>query len=180
MGAPLAGAAAAALGGGEAAAVGVEGAAWGTEEMADQVVEGDSISRHPMDVGNGNTLELDPDQLSEFLRSPEILSQLERYGQELVERANSMAVTEGAEYTYLVQANEGYELPQLFLHPANFAGKIDDAAHSTLLQVAATVDEDVPVEVGGDAEVWIPIASPGQEDYHLPANRTLWSKAAGR
>jgi hypothetical protein len=164
------------------AGAGGEAAAWGGAggEAVEEAAEGGSLTARTMDVGNGNTLELDPEQLMNFLRSPEILAMLEQKGHELADKANEMAITEGAEYSFILQANDGYETPQIFLIPWNFQAKIDDAAHSTLLKVAASVQDDVEIPTGENEEVLIPVETPEFEDYRLPEHRTLWSRAAGR
>jgi hypothetical protein len=168
-----------ALGGG---LFGEGGAAWGAGAGYEAGEDDASLPSGAMDIGNGSSLQIDAAQIAEILRGPEVLSSLEQCAQELVEHANSTAQVEGAEYTYIVQAHEDYETPQIFLHAANFPGTIDDAAHSTLLKVAASVDHDVPINVVEEPglEVLVPIASPPEADYRLPPGRSVWSRAAGR
>jgi hypothetical protein len=159
----------------------------GPEEAAAPEEEGDGEPiPTSLELGDGNSVEIDPQALREVLYGPEVMGVLTEWASALVNAANEMAITEGAEYTFVVQTTEGYGTPQIYLYPLNFQAKIDDAAHSTLLKVAANVSEEVPVEVGEGEEVPIPVASPtsGQtgylDQYWLPPGRSVWSKAEGR
>jgi hypothetical protein len=124
-------------------------ASWGDGTIApDEEIE---VDAHPMDVGNGHYIKLDPAVFEAMLREQYVRDALRARGQKVADIANGMAITEGAVYTSIYMDTPGFTRPQVLVLPANYKAKVDDAAHATLMVAAAMVGSDPKIEEDEDA-----------------------------
>lgn len=118
-------------------------AAWGDED-GESVDDGENHSSLPsaIDLGGGMRLVIPPEAFRTIMHTPEITSVTQERCEELADMANSLAVIEGAKYTYSVSNNPENIRARGRVKPANEAAKRDDAENSTLLKALAAVGSD--------------------------------------
>jgi hypothetical protein len=141
-------------GGGTAAGLGetfgaaTEADAWGGAVEGDEM---ESIPGHDMDVGGGHSLQLNPEQIAEFLHSDESIAALMELAQMVTNSANDNAQIPDAQYEFIIQTTDGYVTPQALVMAANYRGVLDEAAHSTLLVAAGEFESSETVLTSGVA-----------------------------
>lgn len=127
------------------------GAAWGGSDASEALAaEDEGVNPNPFDVGGGNRMQISPELAHQILYSAESIAAITERAQQVVDLANSMAITPGAKYRFSVGTGEGHSRPIALVMPDNFKAVVDDAAHSTLLAAAASVGSDPKYESGSE------------------------------
>jgi hypothetical protein len=94
------------------------------------------------DLGNGNSMHMSEAQFRAMMHNPAVAAALLDRGQKCAEIANSLAITEGAEYAVSLQNDPSHTRARAAVYAANFKAVVDELNHSTLLKAAAQTGSD--------------------------------------
>jgi hypothetical protein len=119
-----------------------EAAIWGNADARGLEPEGEGTIRGKVTLSPGVEMEINEEVCRALLYSGEAIAAIRNRAQAVVDLANSMAITEGATYTYVLQTGEGHSRPQCLVMPDSFKGVVDDAAHDTLMKAAAAIGSE--------------------------------------
>jgi hypothetical protein len=136
------------------------GEAWGeltnydfaAESVTDDMQEGEYLP-DSIDIGGGMRLVISKKWFRDIMHSPEITARVADRAEAIATEANSLAVVEGAEYTYFVSNRPENIRARARVKPANAAAYVDDKLNATLLKAVANVGSDpYPWQVGESGE----------------------------
>ena len=159
---------------------GEEAAAWGEgESMAGEELSVDYAAEDTsgsIDIGFGMRLVITPDAFKMIMHMPEITAKVTERCEELTAAANSLAVTEDAEYAFVVSNNPDNIRARGRVFPDNFKAVVDDEHHSTLLKALEQVGSDPYPTFASEGEV----PEEGEPDvYSAPPGEAAAEEAHG-
>ncbi len=107
------------------------------------------VPQSSVTVSNGVSVMLNNEVFRKLTHHPAVVAAICERAQQIVDLANTLAVIDGAEYTYTLQNRADTTRARCRVKPGNMAAVIDDNYHGTLIKALNSVGSD---PVGGHRE----------------------------
>lgn len=121
--------------------------AWGDSYNDEWAPTGDEwVPQSAVTVSDGVSVMLNNAVFRQLTHHPVVVAAICARAQQIVDLANSLAVVEGAEYTYTLQNRSDTTRARCRVKAGNMAAVIDDNYHGTLIKALNSVGSD---PVGG-------------------------------